>query len=50
MSSYRKAAAADADWDIEYKKGLKRPTLQVISNDMYTAAMNTLDGKDFTEQ
>ncbi|GAB5082409.1 hypothetical protein Osc1_15820 [Hominimerdicola sp. 21CYCFAH17_S] len=36
-----------SDWDIEYKKGLKRPTLQVISNDMYTAAMNTLDGKDF---
>lgn len=36
-----------SDWDIEYKNGTKRPTLQVISNDMYTACMNTVDGKDF---
>ena len=35
------------DWDNEYKNGTKRPTLQVISNDMYTACMNSLDGKDF---
>lgn len=35
------------DWDKEYKNGTKQPTLQVISNDMYTACMNKLDGKDF---
>lgn len=35
------------DWDKEYKNGTKRPTGQVISNDMYTACTNRLDGKDF---
>lgn len=35
-----------SDWDKEYLTG-KKPTLQVICNDMYTAAMNTLDGEDF---
>lgn len=34
-------------WDKEYKDGTKQPTLQVISNDMYTACMNKLDGEDF---
>lgn len=34
------------DWDKEYLVG-KMPTGQVICNDMYTAAMNKLDGKDF---
>ncbi len=36
-----------SDWDMEYKNGTKRPTLQVISNDMYTAADNLLDGESF---
>lgn len=36
-----------SDWDMEYKNGTKRPTHQVISNDMYTACMNKLDGEDF---
>ena len=36
-----------SDWDKEYKNGVKMPTLQDISNDMYTACMNKLDGKDF---
>lgn len=35
------------DWDLEYKNGTKKAVLQNISNDMYTACMNTLDGKDF---
>lgn len=35
------------DWDWEYKNGTKIPTGQVISNDMYTACMNSFDGKDF---
>lgn len=35
------------DWDKEYNDGTKMPTRQVISNDMYTAEMNTLDGKEF---
>ncbi len=35
------------DWDIEYKNGTKRPTGQVIENDMYTAVPNTYDGKPF---
>lgn len=34
-------------WDKEYKNGDKMPTLQDISNDMYTASMNKLDGEDF---
>ena len=33
--------------DLEYKEGTKMPTLNNISNDMYTAGMNKLDGKDF---
>ena len=33
--------------DLEYKEGTKMPTLHNISNDMYTAGMNKLDGKDF---
>lgn len=36
-----------SDWDKEYKDGVKMPTLQDISNDMYTAVMNKLDGEDF---
>ena len=36
-----------SDWDMEYKNGTKMPTLQDISNDMYTACLNTLDGEDF---
>ncbi len=36
-----------SDWDIEYKNGTKMPTLQDISNDMYTSCMNKLDGEDF---
>ena len=36
-----------SDWDIEYKNGTKRPTGQVIENDMYTAVPNTFDGKPF---
>ena len=36
-----------SDWDKEYKNGVKMPTLQDISNDMYTACMNKLDGEDF---
>lgn len=35
------------DWDKEYKNGTKMPTLQDISNDMYTACSNTLDGEKF---
>ena len=35
------------NWDKEYKDGSKRPTGQVISNDMYTAVMNKFMGKDF---
>lgn len=35
-----------SDWDKEYLTG-KKPTHQVICNDMYTACMNTLDGEDF---
>lgn len=34
-------------YDEEYRKGTKMPTLNDISNDMYTARMNRLDGKDF---
>ena len=34
------------DWDKEYLTG-KMPTLQELDNDMYTARMNKLDGKDF---
>lgn len=33
-------------WDKEYLSG-KKPTQQVICNDMYTACMNKLDGEDF---
>ena len=33
--------------DLEYKEGTKMPTLHNIPNDMYTAGMNKLDGKDF---
>ena len=33
------------DWDKEYLTG-KMPTLQELDNDMYTAQMNTLDGRD----
>lgn len=33
--------------DLEYKKGIKKPVLQDISNDMFEACMNTLDDKDF---
>jgi aldose 1-epimerase len=33
--------------DLEYKKGIKVPTGQVIENDMYTAVMNTYKDKDF---
>lgn len=36
-----------SDCDMEYKNGTKMPTLQVISNDMYTACNNKLDGEDF---
>lgn len=36
-----------SDWDLEYKKGTKVPTGQVISNDMYTACMNKYKGKNF---
>ncbi len=36
-----------SDRDKEYKTGTKMPTLQDISNDMYTACMNKLDGEDF---
>lgn len=36
-----------SSWDREYKDGVKMPTLQVISDDMYTACMNKLDGEDF---
>lgn len=36
-----------SDWDEEYAEGTKKPVLQNISNDMYTARMNKLDGKDF---
>lgn len=36
-----------SEWDKEYKNGVKMPTLQDISNDMYTACMNKLDGEDF---
>ena len=36
-----------SEWDIEYKNGTKRPTGQVIENDMYTAVTNTFDGKPF---
>ncbi len=35
------------DWDKEYKNGEKRPTGQVIENDMYTADKATLFGKPF---
>lgn len=35
------------DWDLAYKNGTQCPVLQDISNDMYTAEHNTLDGKDF---
>ena len=35
------------DYDKEYKEGTKPPVLCDISNDMYTAEMNKLDGKDF---
>ena len=35
-----------SDWDKEYLNG-KKPTQQVICNDMYTACMNTLDGEEF---
>lgn len=34
------------DWDNEYLVG-KKPTGQVICNDMYTAKMNRLNGEDF---
>lgn len=34
-------------WDEEYKKGTKRPTHQVISNDMYTAGFATYKGRNF---
>lgn len=33
--------------DMRYKKGIMRPTLHQISNDMYTACENDLDGKPF---
>ncbi|MCD8095103.1 MAG: aldose 1-epimerase [Ruminococcus sp.] len=33
--------------DLRYKNGSMRPTLHMISNDMYTACDNTLDGKPF---
>lgn len=36
-----------SDKDLEYKNGTKMPTLNDISNDMYTAVMNKLDGEDF---
>jgi aldose 1-epimerase len=28
------------DWDLEYKNGTKKPTLQVIDNDMYFVEKN----------
>lgn len=34
-------------WDLEYKYGTKKAVLQDISNDMYTACYNSLDGEDF---
>ena len=34
------------DWDKEYLTG-KLPTIQELDNDMYTAGMNKLGGKDF---
>lgn len=36
-----------SDWDLSYKNGEQCPVLQNISNDMYKAGMNTLNGKDF---
>jgi aldose 1-epimerase len=33
--------------DLRYKNGIMRPTLHQISNDMYTACENELDGKPF---
>ena len=36
-----------SEWDLAYKNGEQCPVLQDISNDMYTAKMNTLDGEDF---
>jgi aldose 1-epimerase len=35
------------EWDVAYKAGTQCPVLQDISNDMYTAVDNTLDGKPF---
>ncbi len=35
------------EWDLEYKYGKKRPTGQVIENDMYTAEKAELFGKPF---
>ncbi|MCD7742054.1 MAG: aldose 1-epimerase [Ruminococcus sp.] len=33
--------------DLRYKNGIMRPTLHMISNDMYTACDNILDGEPF---
>ena len=35
------------DWDLEYKHGTKVPTGQALNDDMYTAEMNTVNGKPF---
>lgn len=36
-----------SDWDLAYKNGTQCPVLQDISNDMYTAEFNSLDGEKF---